>query len=53
MSRCHRPEPFASDRHRVEYRFARCEKLTAPLVAAAQPARKRVIKPVADDARSL
>jgi hypothetical protein len=29
-----RPEPFPSDRHRVEYLFALYEKLTAPLVAA-------------------
>ena len=33
-------EPFPSDRHRVEYLFALYEKLTAPLVAAAKPARK-------------
>ena len=40
VDRCYRPEPFPSDRHRVEYLFARYEKLTAPLVAAAKPARK-------------
>jgi len=39
VDRCHRPEPFPSDRHRVEYLFALCEQLTAPLVAAAKPAR--------------
>jgi hypothetical protein len=38
--RCYRPEPFPSDRHRVEYLFALYEQLTAPLVAAAQPAGK-------------
>ena len=37
---CYRPEPFPSDRHRVEYLFALYEKLTAPLVAAAKPTRK-------------
>ena len=40
VDRCYRPEPFPSDRHRVEYLFALYEKLTAPLVAAARPARK-------------
>ena len=40
VDRCYRPEPFPSDRHRVEYLFALYEKLTAPLVAAAKPARK-------------
>jgi hypothetical protein len=40
VDRCYRPEPFPSDRHRVKYLFALYEKLTAPLVAAAQPARK-------------
>ena len=40
VERCCRPEPFPSDRHRVEYLFALYEKLTAPLVAAAKPARK-------------
>ena len=41
VDRCYRPEPFPSDRHRVEYLFARYEKLTTPLVAAAKPARRR------------
>jgi hypothetical protein len=41
MDRCYRPERFPSDRHRVEYLFALYEKLTAPLVAAARPARTR------------
>ena len=40
VDRCYRPEPFPSDRHRVEYLFALYEKLTAPLVAAVKPARK-------------
>ena len=32
---------ITSDRHRVEYLFALYEKITAPLVAAAKPARLR------------
>jgi hypothetical protein len=40
VDRCYRPEPFPSDRHRVEYLFALYEQLTAPLVAATRPARK-------------
>ena len=40
VDRCYRPEPFPSDRHRVEYLFALYEQLTAPLVAAAKPTRK-------------
>jgi len=41
VDRCYRPDPFPSDRHRVEYLFALYEKITAPLVAAAKPQRKR------------
>jgi hypothetical protein len=41
VDRCYRKEPFPSDRHRVEYLFALYEKITAPLVAAAKPKRKR------------
>jgi hypothetical protein len=41
VDRCYRPEPFPSDRHRVEYLFALYEKLTAPLVAAAKAKAKR------------
>ena len=40
VDRCYRPEPFSSDRHRVEYLFALYEKITVPLVAAAKPKRK-------------
>gem|GEM_PF-1659937 len=40
VDRCYRPEPFPSDRHRVEYLFALYEKITAPLVAAAKPKRR-------------
>lgn len=35
VDRCYRPEPFASDRERVEHLFARYEALTAPLLPAA------------------
>jgi hypothetical protein len=44
VDRCYRPDPFPSDRHRVEYLFALYEKLTAPLVAAAKPKRRRMPK---------
>ena len=40
VDRCYRPEPFPSDRNRVECLFALYEQLTAPLVAAAKLARK-------------
>jgi hypothetical protein len=40
VDRCYRPEPFPGDRHRVEYLFTLYEQLTAPLVAASEPARK-------------
>ena len=41
VDRCYRPDPFPSDRHRFEYLFARYEKITAPLLPAAKPKRKR------------
>ena len=41
VDRCYRPEPFPSDRARVEFLFALYEKLTAPLIAAPKPARKK------------
>jgi hypothetical protein len=41
VDRCYRPEPFPSDRLRVEYLFALYEKITAPLLPAAKPKRKR------------
>jgi hypothetical protein len=47
VNRCYRPEPFLSDRPRVEYLFALHEKLTTPLVAAAKPARKGRKQPAA------
>ena len=39
VDKCYRPEPFTSERQRVEFLFALYEKLTAPLVAAAKPKR--------------
>jgi hypothetical protein len=39
VDKCYRPEPFTSERQRVEFLFALYEKLTAPL-AAAKPKRK-------------
>jgi hypothetical protein len=32
VDKCYRPEPFHSDRERVEFLFALYEKLTAPLL---------------------
>jgi hypothetical protein len=40
VDHCYRPDPFPSERHRVEYLFALYEKITAPLVASAKPKRK-------------
>jgi hypothetical protein len=37
VDRCDRPEPFPSDRHRVEYLLAVYELLIDPLVVAAKP----------------
>ena len=41
---CYRPQPFTSERQRVEYLFGLYEQLTAPLLPAAKPKRpgKRV-----------
>jgi hypothetical protein len=41
VDRCYRPEPFPSDRARVEYLFALYEKITAPLIPAPKPVRKK------------
>lgn len=40
VDRCYRPQPFDSDRHRVEYMFGLYEKLTT-LFAPAKPKRRR------------
>jgi hypothetical protein len=34
VDKCYRPEPFTSERQRVEFLFALYEKLTAPMAAA-------------------
>jgi hypothetical protein len=39
---CYRPQPFQSDRQRVEHLFALYEKLTAPLLPAGKKARRRL-----------
>lgn len=41
VDRCCRPEPFATERERVEFLFSLYEKLTAPLLPAAPTARGR------------
>ena len=41
VDKCYRPDPFPSDRARVEHLFALYEKLTAPLAPTATPRRKR------------
>lgn len=41
VDQCHRHQPFASDRHGVEFLFALYEKLTAPLIAMANKKPKR------------
>ena len=38
---CYRPQPFQSDRQRVEYLFGLYEKLTAPLLPAATRRRRK------------
>ena len=38
---CYRPQPFDTDRHRVEHLFALYEKLLAPLIPPAKKARRK------------
>ena len=45
VEKCYRPEPFHSDRERVEYLFSLYEKLTAPLLPATPKKRGRAVKP--------
>ena len=40
VDRCYRPEPFATERQRVEFLFSLYEKLTAPLLPAMPTARR-------------
>jgi hypothetical protein len=42
VEKCYRPEPFHSDRERVEFLFALYEKLTAPLLPVTPTKRGRV-----------
>lgn len=44
VERCYRPEPFQSDRERVEFLFALYEQLTAPLLPATPAARRRRVR---------
>ncbi len=44
VERCYRPEPFASDRERVEFLFALYEQLTAPLLPATPVRRRRAAR---------
>ena len=41
VEKCYRPEPFHSDRERVEFLFSLHEKLTAPLLPATPKTRGR------------
>ena len=44
VEKCYRPEPFKSDRERVEFLFRLYEKLTAPLLPATAKTRGRKAK---------
>ena len=44
---CYRPQPFTSERQRVEYLFALYEQLTAPLLPIAAKRSKRSSKKAA------
>jgi hypothetical protein len=41
VDRCYRPQPFESERQRVEFLFVLYEKLTAPLIPAAGKRKRR------------
>jgi len=41
---CYRPQPFATERHRVEFLFALYEKLTAPLIPSVGKKKRRAIR---------
>jgi hypothetical protein len=44
VDRCYRPQPFDTDRHRVEYLFGLYERLTT-LFAPAKPSRRKRAAP--------
>ena len=41
VDRCYRPQPFTSERNRIEYLFELYEQYTAPLLAAEQSKGKK------------
>jgi hypothetical protein len=41
LDRCYRPQPFDSDRHRVEYLFGLYEKLTTLFAPEKKPKKPR------------
>ena len=43
VDRCYRPQPFATERQRVEFLFALYEKLTAPLIPPVGKRKRRTI----------
>jgi len=47
VEKCYRPEPFDSDRQRVEFLFALYEKLSAPLLPVTPKTKSRRSLPVA------
>ncbi len=44
VERCYRPEPFRSDRERVEHLFRLYEQLSAPLLPAARRSKKKAAR---------
>src|SRR5258708_29463192 len=51
VEKCYRPEPFHSDRERVEHLFRLYEQLTAPLLPATPKTRHRRFQAAATGAR--
>jgi hypothetical protein len=41
---CYRPQPFATERHRVEFLFTLYDKLTAPLIPSVGKKKRRAIR---------
>jgi hypothetical protein len=44
VDRCYRPQPFPSERNRVEFLFALYEKLTAPLIPSVGKPKRRATR---------